>query len=432
QFNHITGKSLTLNFDLELIATLLGITIFTGLVSGSYPAFYMSGFNPAIALKGKLSNNPRELITRKGLVIFQFIISVILIISVLAVYKQIKFIQNKDLGYDKDNIISFAKEGRLEKNFQAFLSQIKTIPGVINASYMYGNLAGGVSSRSGGFSWEKQTPAEQQTQFDYLDVDYGLIETLGLKIESGRTFSKDFGSDSSGIIFNETAIKAMGIKDPIGKTVTFYGKRRIIGVVKDFHFESLFEKVKPFFFKIDYENEGNIMVRIKSGTEKNTLAQIQKTYKDFNEGFPFEYKFLDEDYQAQYDLENKVSILSRYFAGIAIVISCLGIFGLTAFTIERRLKEIAIRKTLGCSESGIIYLLSADFIRVILLATMIAFPLSYILIIHWLNSFAYKISLEWWYFACAGLLTLLMACIPMGIQIFKAARISPSGYLKES
>jgi len=431
QFNVITGKSLSLHFDLQLILTLLSISIFTGLIAGSYPAFYLSGFNPTNALKGRLSSTKGELLTRKGLVVFQFIVSIVLIISVLVTYNQIKFVQNKNLGYEKDNIISFAKQGKLEKNFKSFISQLKNIPGVVNASYMYGSLAGGVSSRSGGLSWDGQSLNQKNTKFDYLDVDFGLIETLNIKIEQGRSFSPEFGSDSSAIIFNKAAIKAMGITNPIGKTVNFYGNRQIIGVVDDFHFESLFEKVKPFFFKIDYESGGNILVRIKSGSEQMAIANIEKLYKEFNEGTPFEYKFLDEDYQVQYALENKVAVLSRYFAGIAIMISCLGLFGLAAFMVERRAKEIAIRKTLGCSDFGIISLLSTFFIRIILIAIVVAFPLGYFIMGDWLQSFAYRISIEWWYFALAGILSFTMAWIAIATQIFIATRINPVKYLKE-
>jgi len=431
QFNAITGKSLTLHFDIKLILTLFGISVFTGLVAGSYPAFYLSGFNPINALKGQLSSTKGELITRKGLVVFQFIVSIVLIISVLVTYKQIKFVQNKNLGYEKDNIISFAKQGKLEKNFKSFISQLKNTPGVMNASYMYGSLAGGVSSRSGGLSWDGQSIGQKNTQFDYLDVDFGLIETLNIKIEQGRSFSPEFGSDISAIIFNKAAIKAMGINNPIGKTVNFYGNRQIIGVVDNFHFESLFEKVKPFFFKIDYERGGNILVRIKSGSEQMAIENIEKLYREFNEGTPFEYKFLDDDYQAQYTLENKVAILSRYFAGIAIMISCLGLFGLAAFMVERRSKEIAIRKTLGCSDLGIISLLSTFFIRIIFIAIAVAFPLGYFIMGDWLQSFAYRISIEWWYFALAGILSFTMAWIAIATQIFIATRINPVKYLKE-
>jgi putative ABC transport system permease protein len=429
KFNQITGKLLALDVNAETMLALTGITVLTGLVSGSYPSLYLSGFNPAMALKGKLKNTAGALLIRKGLVVFQFIISILLMISVFVVYHQIQFIRTKNLGYDKEHIISFAKEGKLENNYSAFISQLKTIPGVINASYMYGNLAGEISSRSGGFSWEGQ--ATSHSQFNYLDVDYGFIETLGLELKSGRTFSGDFGADSAAVIFNEAAIKAMGIKDPVGKTVNFYGKRQIIGVVKDFHFESLFEKVKPFFFKIEYEKGGNIVVRIKSGTEKSTVSHIEKIYHKFNRGFPFSYKFLEEDYQSQYTAENRIALLSRYFAGIAVLISCLGLFGLAAFTVERRSKEIAIRKVLGCSESGVLYLLSAYFIGVIAPAIVIAFPLAYILAKNWLNSFAYKISLEWWHFAGAGMIAILVACFSVGIQLIKVARSNPAFSLKE-
>jgi len=431
QFNAITGKSLSLHFDLKLILTLLSISVFTGLVAGSYPAFYLSGFNPTNALKGRLSSTKGELLTRKGLVVFQFVVSIVLIISVLVTYNQLKFVQNKNLGYEKDNIISFAKQGKLEKNFKSFISQLKNTPGVVNASYMYGSLSGGVSSRSGGLSWTGQSLHQKNTKFDYLDVDFGLIETLNIKIEQGRSFSPEFRSDSSAIIFNKAAIKAMGITDPIGKTVNFYGNRQIIGVVDDFHFESLFEKVKPFFFKIDYESGGNILVRIKSGSEQMAIANIENLYKEFNEGTPFEYKFLDDDYQVQYTLENKVAVLSRYFAGIAIVISCLGLFGLAAFMVERRSKEIAIRKTLGCSDLGIISLLSTFFVRIIFVAIAVAFPLGYFIMGDWLESFAYRISIEWWYFALAGVLSFAMAWIAIATQILIATRINPVKYLKE-
>jgi ABC-type antimicrobial peptide transport system permease subunit len=431
EFSQTTGKSLSLHLDLNLILTLVMITVFTGLFAGSYPALYFSGFNPALALNGKLNNTIAELMTRKGLVVFQFAISVILIVCVLVIYRQTKFIQTKDLGYDKNNVISFIKQGNLEQNYHSFLARIRKVPGIVNASYMFGDLAGGASSRSGGFFWDGQVQEAQGTQFNYLDVDYDLIETLGLHMASGRAFSREFGADSSTIIFNEEAIKAMGLKDPIGKTVEFYGERQIIGVVKDFYFESLTKKVKPFFFKIDYEKGGHILVRMKSGTERNTIDAIQAIYRHFNPGFPFEFTFLNEDYQAQYVSENRTSTLSRYFAGTAIILSCLGLFGLATFTAERRQKEIAIRKTLGCSRFGVIYLLSMTFIKIILLAICVALPISYILSRYWLDTFAYRTTLDWWVFGIAGLLSLLMASMAIGMQILHVAKVNPAQSLKQ-
>ena len=430
-FNQITDKALILHFDLRLIMVLLAITLLTGFFAGLYPALYLSGFNPAESLKGKLPDTAMELLIRNGLVIFQFVISVVLIISVVVIYKQVKFIQTKDPGYDKDNIISFARTGKLERDYAAFVAELKKIPDVVNASYMYGELAGGVSSRTGGFLWERQNPADRQTRFGYLDVDYELLETLGLKLLEGRSFSRKFGADSTAIIFNETAIKTMGLKNPIGKTVMFYGQRQIIGVVKDFHFESLGQGVKPFFFKIDEEKGGNILVKIRAGKEHATVATIEKLYQKFNGYLPFAYKFLDHDYQGQYVAENRIAVLSRYFAGIAIVISCLGLFGLASFVVERKAKEIAIRKTLGCDQLGIVYLLSAHFVKIVSMAILIAFPLGYVLNKEWLNGFAYHTPLEWWYFLAAGALAFLMTGLAVGSQVVKVSRINPARVLKD-
>jgi ABC-type antimicrobial peptide transport system permease subunit len=316
------------------------------------------------------------------------------------------------------------REGKVEQNFQAFLTQLKNIPGVEKASYMYGDLTGGASSRSGGLYWEGKNPQEV-IPFSYLDIDYELIETLGLQLNKGRSFSKNYGSDSSAIIFNEAAIKMMGIKDPIGKKVDFYGKRQIIGIVKNFHFESLHEKVKPFFFKMDEEAEGNILVRIKAGTEKATLTQIQTLYKKFNPGFPFDYKFLNESYQAQYIAEQRISILSKYFAVVAILLSCLGLFGLAAFTIERKQKEIGIRKVLGASNFNILNVLSFEFNKLVLVSILFALPISYLIVKSWLNGFAFRIDLSPWYFIIAAVLAMVLAWLTVGMQAIKAAIENP-------
>jgi ABC-type antimicrobial peptide transport system permease subunit len=253
-----------------------------------------------------------------------------------------------------------------------------------------------------------------------------MIELLGIDMVDGRTFSREFKSDTGKIIFNQAAIEYMGISEPIGKKVKLWGREMEIGgVTSNFHFESFHEQIKPLFMWLAPENAGNIMIKIAAGQEKETIAKIQQFYQEFNPGFPFNYKFLDEGYQTLYLAEQKVSVLSKYFAGLAILISCLGLFGLSIFTAERRQKEIGIRKVLGSGELNIVFLLSGDFTRMVLIAILIALPVSYYLTMQWLNSFAFGVDLSWWNFNGAGALALLIARITNRVQTFKAARINP-------
>lgn len=431
QFNIITGKQLTLHLEGTTILILIGIMLFTGLIAGSYPALYLSGFRPATVLKGKLNSSFGEIWARKGLVIIQFSLSIIFIVSVLVVYKQIEFIQSTYLGYKKDNLIYFRLSGALAKteNQELIIDEIKKIPGVENASSTSHTLTGH-NGGTWGVEWEGKNP-DDRSEFEIFTSNYDLIETYGMEIAEGRSFSRDFISDSAAIVFNENAIQFMGIKDPIGKTVKLWGKeRKIIGVVKDFHFESLHVPVKPVFFRLEPNDTYLLMTKIKSGTEKETLAAMEQIYKKFNPEFPFEYNFVDKNNQSQYENEERVAVLSRYFAGLAIIISCLGLFGLAAFTAERRLKEIGIRKVLGSSVFGIVYLLSSDFTKTVLLSILVAVPVSYLGANYWLGSFAVRISLEWWYFIGAGLIALIIAWVTVASQSLKAARVNPTQCLK--
>ncbi len=428
--NQVTGKQLSLHFDTHLILTLITITLFTGILSGSYPAFYLSRFKPVSVLKGSLTNSLADILVRKGLVIIQFTISIILIVAVFVVYKQLEYVQTKNLGYNRDNILYFETEDNVRKNQEAFLSEVKKIPGVKNASSIWGVLPDCDVCSTGDIFWEGRTP-EQSIAFEMLKVNYGMIEMLDMKMKEGRTFSKNFSKDDSGIIFNEAAIEVMGLKNPVGKIVQQGDKKmEILAVAKDFHFQSLHEKVKPLFITLQPAETDIIMVKITAGKEKETITQLQKLHQKFNPGHPFDFKFLDEEYQSQYVAEQRVSVLSRYFAALAIIISCLGLFGLVAFTAERRLKEIGIRKVLGLSEFGIMRLLSNDFTKMVLLAILIALPLSYFIAKHWLNGFAYRIDLEWWSFVGAGLSALIIAWATVGMQALKVAKANPIKSLK--
>ncbi|WP_316752338.1 ABC transporter permease [Pedobacter gandavensis] len=430
QFNVIAGKTLSLHFDLKMVGALLAITLFTGLFSGSYPALYLSGFNPAAALKGKLGTTMAELWTRKGLVVFQFTLSVILMVSVFVIYRQIEFVQTKNPGYKKDNVVYFQAEGRLQNNMASFLTEVRKVPGVVKAGGMDRNFLGDLSTTTGEFRWEGSNPKDV-IKFQKGSISADMVETLGMKMAAGRSFSDQYGSDSAKVLVNEAAIKVMGLKDPVGKIFGIWGQDyQIIGVIKDFNYESLHQEVKPLFFRFSDKNLNRVMIKMKAGTEKETISGILEFYKKFNPGYILNYRFLDQDFQDQYVAETRVAVLSRYFSALAVIISCLGLFGLATFTAERRLKEIGIRKVLGASEGSIIMILSKDFTKPVIAAILIALPVSYIMTQYWLNTFAYRIELQLWYFVGAGLLALLISWLTVAIQAVKAATVSPIQCLK--
>lgn len=425
-FNLITDKHIvfTLN-DPELFTWIFVITIFTGLLAGSYPAIFLSGFKPAAVLKGELKGSWGELWARKGLVIFQFTLSVILIVSVLVIYKQIEFVQTKNLGYKKDHLIRVPIEGRVDSTLETFLAEIKKIPGVTSVSSM-GHTLMGRNNNTSGLEWEGKNP-EEEILFENIRVNYDMIETLGVEMAEGRSFSREFSTDTTKIIFNEAAIRVMNLENPIGKTIKLWDQYtlEIIGVVKDFHFQSLHAVVNPLFFVLNQKNTWNTMIRLEGGKEKETLEALSDFYTSYNPGFTFEYTFQDEAYARQYAAEQRVASLSGYFAVFAILISCLGLFGLAAFTAERRLKEIGIRKALGSSSTSIVLLLSSDFTRMVLISIVLGLPTSYWLLDQWLQRFAFHIKLEAWYFVVAGLIALLIAWLTVASQAIKAAYVNP-------
>ncbi|MCQ6956883.1 ABC transporter permease [Mucilaginibacter aquariorum] len=426
QFNLLTGKNIKMQFDLPLAAVLIGITLFTGLLSGSYPALYLSKFKPLAILKGKLKSSFAELVARKGLVVFQFTLSAMLIVAVLVVYRQIQFIQSTKLGYNKDNVIRIDSEGKLQGNEEDFTTALKTIPGVVNASFTQHNLIGR-NFGSADLSWEGKNP-RQNVYFEGMWAGYNFIKTMDMEMAAGRYFTKGFGDENNKIIINETAAKATNLKNPIGKTIKWGDTPfQVVGIVKDFHFESLHDVVKPTFILLGQGVNPwfKVMVRIKGTQQKETIAQIQKMYESYNPGFPFTFNYLDEAYQKQYETETRVSVLAGYFSALAIIISCLGLFGLVAFTAQKRQKEIGIRKVIGASVNNITVMLTKDFLKLVIIAVIIAFPLSWWAMSQWLQGFAYRIDIGAGVFFIAIVSIVVITLLTVSFQAIKAAIANP-------
>jgi ABC-type antimicrobial peptide transport system permease subunit len=335
QFNELAAKEMELGFKLEYLLVFGAILLVTGLLAGSYPAFYLSRLNTITALTGKLNTSYGEVLARRGLVIFQFVLSTVLILSVFIVYRQLEFTHNKNLGYDKDNLVYFDINEKIRQNLNTFLSALEQLEGVKSASSISTNIVGGNNTTTR-LQWSGKIHDEQEV-FQIRPVNYNMIETFDIGILQGRSFSKEYGAEESKIIFNQTGIDAMGLKNPIGKKVSLENTDfEIVGVTEDFHFASLHEEIKPLFFVLRPEWTRTVMAKIQAGKEKIALGNLQDFYERHSPGMDFDYKFLDDTYAAQYASEQRVSTLAKYFAGLAILISCLGLFGLATFNAERR------------------------------------------------------------------------------------------------
>ncbi|TLV01024.1 ABC transporter permease [Dyadobacter luticola] len=429
-FDTLTEKNIILPVsNISFWGVLAGLLLITGLVAGSYPAFFLSSLSPIRILKGgassRLKFGTKSTFLRQGLVVFQFGLSIILIVGMIIIYKQVDYVQTKNLGYDRENLIYFPLEGDLTKNFEVLQEELTQVPGVKDISSMTSNPASNGSGTEG-ISWPGSDPNDR-VRFTPVAVGYDFVKTMDLKLVDGRDFSRAFKTDSLAVMINEAAAKAMGFKDPVGKEIK-WGDRtvRIVGLLKDFHFQSLHSTIRPMIANLQFqERRGSAIIRLRAGQTTQALAAIEKICKKLNPKYPFTYNFTDQEYARQYQSEQVVSKLSNYFAFLAIFISCLGLFGLATFTAEQRTKEIGVRKVLGASVAGIVALLSKDFLKLVAIAIIIASPLAWWLMNQWLQGFAYKIDIEWWMFALAGLLSVLIAIATVSFQSIKAALMNP-------
>lgn len=430
-FNDLSGKQLAMNyFDFKLIVGLIGIAFITGIIAGSYPALYLSSFEPVSILKTTMGSRLKGSTLRKFLVITQFALSIILIIATGIVYKQLDFISNRELGLDKKNIIYVPLRGEIRNNFEPAKNELVKDSNIIKVGSCSDLPTYTVSSSTGdNIQWPGKSP-DDDVLFHSFAVDYDFINTFGIKIVEGRKFSKDFPSDAKNYILNETALKATGLKSPIGKPFILWGMEgKIIGIMKDFNFKSLHKKVEPLMLYMTNQPY-YAFIKINSKNIPAAISKIESTWKKFSPAFPLEYHFLNEEYENLYKVEKQIGKILNYFTFLAIFISCLGLFALSSFMAEQRTKEISIRKVLGATIKGIILLFSKQFIKWVLVANIIAWPIAYYTMNLWLQEFAYRTTINWILFALAGVIAISIALLTVSYQTYKAATTNPTEALK--
>lgn len=425
-FNTLTGKDISFPYgSVTFWLLLLGLTVATGFISGSYPALLLSSFKPIRVLKGTMKFSTGAAWFRKGLVVFQFALSTLLIIGTIVVAKQVSYVQRMNLGYDRENLIYIPLDGELRTKYQLFKQQAASIKGVAEITRITESPTQ-MENGTGGVKWEGKDP-NNMVMFTQAAVGYDFTKTMKLQMTDGRDFSKDFPTDSVAYILNETALKKIGYQNPIGKPLTFWQKKgTIVGVLKDFHFNSMHTPINPLILRLGENYDwGMALIRIDAGKTKQALAGLEKLHKSMNPSFPFTYQFSDDVYQKLYKSEQMVEGLSNWFAFLAIFISCLGLLGLAMFTAEQRTKEFGIRKVLGASVSSLFTLLSKDYLILVSVAFVVASPLAYFAMHKWLQNFAYRTDLPWWIFLIAGVLALAIALITVSFQAVRAATANP-------
>ena len=425
-FNDLVGKELSLDLlDWKGPVMLIVMTLFTGLFAGSYPALLLSSFTPIRVLKGKIKLGGRDQLFRNSLVISQFVVSVVLLIGTAVIYTQLNFIKDKNLGFNKENLIYIPMKGEVWGKQDALKTALLQNP-LTEDFTVVSNLPANLTTGTIDVEWEGRDP-NSQILFPNIDVDDRFLEVFGMETITGRGFSKEFKSDSSNYVINERAMQVMGmdIKNAVGKTLSFSGRKgTIVGVVKDFNFKPLQYAIEPLVLRLN-KYGGILVVRTTTENTKSTIAALEKIYGTLNPAYPFAYNFIDQDLENQYQGEQQMGVIFNVFALLAIFISCLGLYGLSTYMAEQRIKEIGIRKVLGANVPGLIHTLSKDFFKFILIAFLVAVPIAWYLMHKWLGDFAFHISIKWWMFAGAGLIMTIITLTTIGYQTIRAAMANP-------
>ncbi len=430
-FNNFTGKQIQLPLhDVSFWSSLLAVITVTGFISGSYPALLLSSFNPIRVLKGTIKFSNSSTLFRKGLVVFQFALSAIFIIATIIISKQSDYIQTKNLGYNRENLLYITLEGELPEKYNLFKTEAAKVPGVKFITRV-SDAPTDINASTGGVQWTGKDP-NLNVQFAAVSVGYDFAKTMDVKMLRGHDYSQSFSSDTTGYILNEAAVKKIGYKDPEAKPLTLWGnKGTIIGVMQDFHFNSLHVAIKPMILHFAEHDDGGVaLVRIKAGKTKQALAGLQTVCKNINPNFPFTYQFSDEAYSKLYKSEQIVGKLSDLFAILAIFISCLGLLGLSIFTAQQRIKEIGIRKILGAGVGSLFILQSKEFLKLVIIACLIASPIAWYAMNKWLLNYEYRIAVAWWMFAMPALIATSISLITVSFQAIKAAIANPMKSLR--
>ncbi|MGC4035824.1 MAG: hypothetical protein QM764_07675 [Chitinophagaceae bacterium] len=422
-FNQVSGKELIVNYSDPQIWKVIGITILaTLIISSIYPAVLLSSFEPLKALKGKLSARISDAVFRKALVVLQFGFSMILICGTLVIGKQLSYIRSKQLGYDKDHVLAM---GLIEmgKHFDAVKAELMKQPGITNVTCATSNIIN-YDGHTGDNNWDGKEKGET-LMLCPIGIDKDFLSFFKMELKEGSGFTGSPG-DSMHFILNETAIKAARIKDPIGKKFKLWQTEgTIVGVVKDFHFASMRHKIEPLIFYAKSPGYGRLYIKTTGNDAPKAIAAAETQWKKYNAGFTFNYTFLDEAFNNLYKSEQRTGFLYQLFAAIAVFISCLGLLGLAAYTAQVRTREIGIRKVLGASVPGIIRLLTGDFIKLVMIAIVVATPVAWYVMNKWLQDFAYKINIGWTVFAVAGFIAVLVALFAVSFQSIRAAIANP-------
>ncbi|AEI48380.1 ABC transporter permease [Runella slithyformis] len=434
-FNDLSGKVMTLPFQEPLFwASMVGVLLFISFLTGWYPAFYLSSFRPVSVLKG-IFDKKSGADFRKILVVTQFVMSIILIIGTVGLYQQLQFMQNKNLGFDKEQLLYVRLKGDVREKallLKDLLTNQSSIASVTATTSTLVNM-----QNTSYIEWAGKTP-KNEFLITQMNVDADFLKTTGMTLAAGRNFSAAVASDTSNkygtYLLNETAARRMGWtpQQALGKKVNFWGlDGEIVGVLRDFHFRPMSVKIEPFIVRFrPKERYFNLLVKTRPNQTQRALADIARSYKKLEPDQPFSYGFVHQDLERQYAVEQRIGQLLLSFSILAIVIACLGLFGLVTFTAEQRIKEIGIRKVMGASVANITGLLSKDFIKLVLIANGIAFPLAYYGLNHWLQDFEYRIGIEWWIFAVAGVSAIGISLLTVSFQAIKAALMNPAKSLK--